>query len=572
MNLFLWLDGDSNRFWTVFGLAYGLVVFMAVLSWRRDNKLPGWLRSPAVFSLLLLLVMLAFRWPVLLYNQRLNDPDEGQIMAGALTFLQQPEFWLRIDGTTHGPFVQLPLSAVFGVGFPADYTTARLVALLLVWGTVVFTWRTLAAICGEGLSRLLILPLLTTAAVTDFPGFVQYSSEHAPMLLLAFAIWAFVTSQQPRYKHPRARLFAAGLVSAMVPFAKLQAAPVAAFLGCWVALAPIVERRSPLRQHLQFTWGWFGAGAMTLLGIMAVYLTIIGAWNDFAASYIVDNLTYASARHFPWSYSFRVFVEMSSVAGGFDRFLYPSLSVIGFGVLSIDWRESATRRNVGLAAGLLFATWYAVVAPGRPHHHYLQLLIAPVGLLFGIAVGFTIDRIRQLEMDRRLRFETLIVFLIAMLALPLGLQWHVRVQGYGYLGQFTKTGGRMQVPAFSAEVQRYVDPGETMAMWGWMPWYYAELGLTQATREPHTERQIQEWSDRSKFRRRFLADLQESHPPIFIDAVGQGNFAFDNRSTQGHETFPPLGDYISANYQMIADSDGSRVYVRNDRIEDRQVE
>lgn len=572
MNLFLWLDKNPDRFWGVFCLACGMVLLAVIAPWRPAQKRFGWLRSPVLFSFLLLLAMAAFRWPVLLYNQRLNDPDEGQMMAGALTFLHQPEFWRHIDGTTHGPFVQLPLSAAYGIGLPADYTTTRFVGLLLVWGTIIFTWRTLASVCGEKISRLLILPLFCTAALTDFPGFVQYSSEHASMLLLAIATWAVVTAQQLRFNHTGARLFAGGIACAMVPFAKLQGAPMAALLGCWVALVPFIQRDGPFRPRLQFIWGWFGAGAGALLGVIAMYLTAIGAWSDFVAAYIVDNLTYTSARHFPWSDSYRVFTYLSSSSGGFDLYFYPSLGVIGFGLFSVNWREASTRRLLGITVGLFLATLYATLAPGRPHHHYLQLLIAPTGLLFGAVVGLMLDHIRRMEMEPRLRRETVAIVLGGMLLLTLVPQWHARLQGYGYLGKYTTHGAQMPAPEFASEVWRYAERGETMAIWGWMPWYYAELGLIQATREAHTERQIQNWSDRAGYRRRFLADLRESRPPIFIDAIGPGNFAFDDRAKYGHETFSELQAYIDANYQLIADADGSRVYARNDRIETRSIE
>ena len=71
---------------------------------------------------------------------------------------------------------------------------------------------------------------------------------------------------------------------------------------------------------------------------------------------------------------------------------------------------------------------------------------------------------------------------------------------------------------------------------------------------------------RDYFRARYLRDLSRTRPPVFVDAVGVGNFVYENRAKSAHETFPELRDYIGDNYHLVQDVEGSRVYVRNDRL------
>jgi hypothetical protein len=52
---------------------------------------------------------------------------------------------------------------------------------------------------------------------------------------------------------------------------------------------------------------------------------------------------------------------------------------------------------------------------------------------------------------------------------------------------------------------------------------------------------------------------------VFADAVGPGGFAFTDRD-RAHECFPPLRDWVRGHYTQIADLDGTRLYVRNDRL------
>jgi hypothetical protein len=99
-----------------------------------------------------------------------------------------------------------------------------------------------------------------------------------------------------------------------------------------------------------------------------------------------------------------------------------------------------------------------------------------------------------------------------------------------------------------------------------MPMLWVETGMTQATRDGQTSRQIEPHTRRDYYRARFMQDLQQSKPPVFVDAVGQGNFVYEDRAESGHETFPALRDYIDTNYHLLRELNGTRIYVRNDRL------
>jgi hypothetical protein len=99
-----------------------------------------------------------------------------------------------------------------------------------------------------------------------------------------------------------------------------------------------------------------------------------------------------------------------------------------------------------------------------------------------------------------------------------------------------------------------------------MPIFWAETGLIQATRDGNDARQIEPHAEREYYRARFLRDMVRSRPPVFVDAVGPGNFAYEDRARDGHETFPELRDYLAHDYHFVRDVEGSRVYVRNDRL------
>src|SRR5262249_13047258 len=93
----------------------------------------AWWQHPVLFSLAILIVLLAFRWPELLDNRQYPDPDESQFIAGASTMREGPIFWRSVDGTTHGPLTEWPLLIALGARGSLDFATARTVSILLLW-------------------------------------------------------------------------------------------------------------------------------------------------------------------------------------------------------------------------------------------------------------------------------------------------------------------------------------------------------------------------------------------------------------------------------------------------------
>jgi hypothetical protein len=96
--------------------------------------------------------------------------------------------------------------------------------------------------------------------------------------------------------------------------------------------------------------------------------------------------------------------------------------------------------------------------------------------------------------------------------------------------------------------------------------YYVSTGMRMATREAHSRLEIDSSPQYSYFRSRYMRDLMRSRPPVFFDAVGAGNFAFQKRAWVAHETFKPLREYIDRHYRLVADITGTRIYVRKERL------
>src|ERR1019366_6860657 len=166
--------------------ALGWALLLLAIAWSlRTSREPeasaglGW-RWWALAAV----TLLCFRWPMLWVQHQLN-PDESQLIAGALTLRHDPVFWRSVDGGTAGPVDYYPLlPAAWADGF-SSYAVARLIALATAFATVVFAGEALALEAGAALARVAVLPALAAIAFTTYPEFVHYSTELMPALLLA---------------------------------------------------------------------------------------------------------------------------------------------------------------------------------------------------------------------------------------------------------------------------------------------------------------------------------------------------------------------------------------------------
>jgi hypothetical protein len=355
-----------------------------------------------------------------------------------------------------------------------------------------------------------------------------------------------------------------------IPFAKLQAAPIAAgalIAGIWlVSLKDGPERWRAVRALL--------SGTITILVIIIGTVLVFGAWPDFFRSYILDNIHYVGRNSFPPDRSFtwldtpRMLVELGANIGGFNSFFLSMVGLGASGLLTLRWFTNWHRRCTALATAVLLLAIFAAMTPGRPYMHYLQLVVFPTGLFGGVIAGAVLRDVictnnTRPALARVLRSAVLAAFLICAL-LP-QIWWRAH-EPQPFVGQFTATQGALAQSEVSREILRHANPGERLGMWGWMPIFWAETGLIQATRDGNDSRQIEPHAERNYYRARFLRDLLRSRPPVFIDAVGPGNFVYEDRTQDAHETFPELRDHIANNYRLVRDVEGSRVYVRNDRL------
>ena len=519
-------------------LLAALVLLVALAAAPLWSSAMAGAKGRLAFALALGGALGAGHWESLTRNQPWANPDEAQMIAGALTLRHAPVFWRDVDGTTHGPLDQWPLTLASRAGLPLDFAGARMLGLACVFALLLLLATSLAA-DNEAAGRLAVLPAAVWLATLREPEFHQLSSEHVPLALLGAACAAGLnlTSAQPTSRW-RAGFFGALLVA--LPLAKLQAAPLAAALGlCW--LLQMARSPAPARWSRVVPAALGGA---TVLGLVLGPTFLAGAGEEFWTSYVVANRNYALGGTWDPSWPRHVW--------GLSWLIAISLALSAVAAVT-DGRRLV--RHPALLAGVILggATLFAILLPGYPILHYWLLLVPALVLLSGAAVNVWLARS---AVSRPL-------VLAGAVAVTLPFVLKVSLQDYSrWEAQLANP--PVFSPAASAAVQRLSGPGESIAVWGWAPELYVLAQRRQASREAHTFAQIQPGPLQAHFRARFMADLRRNQPAVFVDAVHPGAFSYNDRARHAHEIFPELAAWIRGGYELDGDHDGLRVYRRRE--------
>ena len=548
--LFHWLDLNPGVYWWLAGLATLLVavhvwsVVRVEVGGAADSR-----RGVKRDALVLFLFLLAWRWPFFLVGNEFN-PDESQLVAGALTLSHDSVFWRSVDGTTSGPLNFYLLVPFHWLGMPIDYFTARLAGLLLVFGALFATHLTLAGKFGRAGAWLGVLPAAGFFATATYLDLIHYSSEHLTLFMTALAIWLLT----PCSGTDRKRRWLACFVAGAMIWAKLQAAPLSVALVVWACWQLFDEPRlGPKLRWRRLAEVGLAALAPTL--IAATLIAVTGQMEAAVRRYVLQNMLYVGDAR-PLAVALREMYQLALKDGRLPLLIATAIALGILGTGYFVFRRLRPPPLFGIGAWLILAAGVAIVAPRREYLHYALLLPIPLTVWLGSAIG---GWWKGLTSARDRWALAGLVFLLAGLPPIVTRCLQPRPEIFGrfeYNWRHPRTSAAVLVRALT-------DRGESVAVWGWASNLYVESGRPQATRDAHSIWSIQENAQRDYYRACYLDDLRRHTPPVLVDAVGPGAFSFENRATQANEIFPELAEYVRENYSLVADLGDARVYARN---------
>lgn len=549
---------------------FGLIIF---IFWKLFGSEHGRVYSRMILGLYLLL---------LIYSRALSlfvpypfNPDEAQYVAQAMLFLEDPIPWTHVDTTTGGPLGAFAIMIPSIFGMSPSYLLARIVAVILIWGSCVYGYRTIRLFLAESWAAVVTLAPVLFWAFAENRDFIHYSSELVPILLLSASFYYLVSAYWEGERF--GRLLVAIALASLVPFAKLQAVVIAlpiAIIGVWCCF----QRNGVRALGSRLPWIVLSGFGLPVLILLPVYLS--GGWSDFVNSYLSLGLQYG-----PSSSLVRAFI-------GNALFRSPGLFVAGalqiiiillFLIAGLSRYRRSDRRPVAhemvkrilrwpmIPAIVVFvAAAYAIEKPGTGFPHYWQFILIPSVVISGIFI----ERFDSREFP----FFSKIPIVALLGSFVFSRVWASFF--FFNLGLFESEnhhGADLHADAVIGYINLEKKTGDRMTVWGWLPDLYVKTGLTSGTREvctqlvvPDAERAypfIAVSSDlKAYYQDRFMSDIKRSRPAFVVDACYPGAFGFEHRSFSP-ECFPVFWSFLEDNYVLVLDTstdlaDGMRVWRR----------
>lgn len=544
MHLLSWFAA-GHTYWALAIFVLCLWLLYVLASPGRPRTLGAWSDRPA-FVALTVAVVFAFRWPMLFIPAAIN-PDEAQMGAQALTAMVDPLPWHGFDGATGGPVdsyvLMLPL--MFG---PLSFSSIHLVAILIGAAIVCVFAAGAEVTCGARIGRAAtVIPLAFFASMTD-ADFWHYSSELVPVLLvtIALTVLAFVRAGRNR----RTWLIVAGCCLALMPFAKLQATPIAAFTVAAFVVAVLRGKGERRKSLVAFIGAWLGTTALFVAAIAAG-----GSLYDAYISYIGSSLEYV---HFGHGVDIHFF--FAATPG------YTPFGVGTFGLLLVAATAALVAKpdrfqvaSIAGAAGLLFVSAYCINAPHHGFPHYLTFAVVPAAALVAVFLDAARSGTVRPWGAMLSKPYTPLALCASLVLLPT-----IAVDSWGGGGYLLRTVSLDSVPSdpVVTALRRAVSPGSAIAVWGWAPSYYVYTGTRMAIKDTVTYYDMKPGRYSGYYRARFMRSFLAHRPQLFVDAVAPGQFAFTDRAREGFEIFPALREEIAQHYVLAAEINGVRIYRR----------
>ena len=513
---------------------------------QEDCRRPG--VSECLLALAVSGVVFLSRVPVIRYPVEMNV-DESQMLAQALRYTKDFVPWRGVDGTSSGPLNSWFLLLPHLLGMRLYYTEAHLLAAIS-WSASAFAcWLAARFAFGAKGAMAGLAMMVAWLVCQQGPDFLQYSSEVLPVLLLSLALIGVASGGTGYY--------AAAVLLGLVPWSKLQAAPIGAVIGAWmlarILWSPGHRGYSRVMERVRTALLVFGLSLLPTI-ILIAFVARGGALEEMWRSYIIANLYYAGS-----------FDVLGFLSGLLQREWTWRVGPWSLGLLIIWGVAFALRRNrlarfrwlgfESLAWMVFLVSWYVCSRPEQSFEHYQFLLLPGMALMTAGAFHALEEETTASSAASICCWSAVCAYLLFNLFPALSSMRHMMREP--------------NPPASDAKIvlsriEELAPGGQRIAIWGWFPSLYVESGIPPATRHAIAHFLYGKNPSRDYLRSTYMVDLLTEQPQVFVDAhirLLDRSFARDPISR-----FPALHDYVRANFALVCSIDTSsgpvEIYLR----------
>lgn len=492
-----------------------------------------------------------------------QNVDESNWIVNAATFYSGGILWKDVTGGTGGPLIFIPLSLLNVIGIGLNYNTVRFFGLVIcILPSIYFFWKAILNLSNKVVAGIAILPLCFFFITTNTSDFIAYNSEHVPLLLATISIYLLLSLQFSQLNVSRLAIL--GIVLGLFPWAKLQAIPIGFVVGTLAIVEIITIKDKKPKAKLAYI-------SILLLFVLlptmlfATYIIMHGTTDAFLQSYIFDNLLYAqkglgSPANSPTGYEkLKHFITKLNNNKELKLYIYSNISyaflflTVSFSVLHL--KKLIIDRSIIYCTIILVAAYFSVTIPPNLFTHYILLFIMPFAILFGVILA-------KLVQNRDIFSFSKITW--AGIMLIFGVSSFIMVRAGTKGAVFVAENGNYLLDSTAITIKEYSKPNEKMAIWGWAEKYHVYTGLILGNNAGAAGAILDSSSARTRLVR-YMDDMNNNKPRIFLDAVAPTAFYFRDTAHFRHENYDTLKNYVIANYTLKSNFKGFRVYVLNEK-------
>lgn len=503
--------------------------------------------------------MVAARWPCYFYSISF-DPDEAQIVAAAQTLATEPILYRMAEGATAGPLVIYCAGIPWIFGKVPSLFVARLIAVLLAWIGVSAIYLGIRRTGVELAARMAAMAAALFYGFTEFWNFVHYNSEMLPSMLCAIStaclISMFQVDNERDQQFWRKSACLAAMLLSLVPFAKLQVAPLGLSIGLLVYARGVWILRGQWVSIMRYTVQL----ALSVLAFPVIFVLVIifaGESDYFYHSYIVNNFLYAGS-----GYCSRLSVVEKLLTNGSD--MNPWMGGVLMTLIAVWIIGMVTRRGMKSKAGsvaficiaLAVVSGYCVLAPARDYFHYLLLIPIPLSFAMGAMMAWMLEANHGPAFSRAIVFFTPLILFAALTPYFI----HEGQSGMPWAGS-SRYWSCKPLDGIRAELKRRSNlPSDGMLVWGYVPDLHVTTGILQASRLSVTSAQIQQGALTPFYRKTLMKDITRKHPRFIVDAVCPKGFIYTDNSRYGPHCFPEFNQFLKSYYKPVGIYSDMKLY------------
>ena len=574
INFLKFLEGHQTIYITCCLLFFLLFLLSAVkeliVSKTQENLLTtNFLVSDYSFLFLASISIFIARLPILVYFSELNV-DESLMLTEAITIREKLFFWKYIDPTTHGPFDIYPL-ILLSFGGAINYFTIRLTWFICVVGIVASLYFTKKEIFKQKIARLSIIPVVSFFCFYKYTDFTNYSSEHIPMLFLGVSCYLLAKNYKSTTLNHR-HLYLIGLLLGAIPFAKLQAVPIALFFGL-STLFLIVQKQDFSVQKAIRPISLTLLGSLTIPLISLLIIVFSDSFTEFWQMYFLDNFGYASSeKQITILECLMMWIKGYTGLGGAS---FLTLSGLTFLLLSLFFYKRGVSKKghfsmLFFLLCLFIISLYCTIAPKRLYPHYLLFLVQPISLLGAFLFTEVYLGFKQFQ-PARYAFKAFIAFfMIGAFAIGTGQQLGLinksALLNNQLFGRLVTTYEQVQNNPTSKIIEKYSTADDPIVVWGYEPKIHVNSQRFSGTPYHFVSSLVGSHLPQESMayhQENFIQHFQKNMPKVFIDATGPGNFRFTSKEKYTFKNIPALAKIIKNDYTFLSKSENVAVYIRN---------